>query len=43
MAKPFTTKSIEQFKPGKTRREIQDGGCTRLYLFIQPLSSGSKS
>jgi integrase len=43
MAKPFTTKSIEQFKPGKTRREIQDGGCTGLYLFVQALPSGSKS
>ena len=43
MAKPFTAKSIEQFKPHKTRREIQDGGCKGLYLFIQPLPSGSKS
>jgi integrase len=41
MSKTFTSKSVEQFKPHKTRREIHDGGCKGLYLYIQP--SGTKS
>jgi hypothetical protein len=41
MAKAFTAKSVEQFKPHKTRREIHDGGCKGLYLYVQP--SGSRS
>jgi hypothetical protein len=41
LSKIFTAKSVEQFKPHKTRREIHDGGCKGLYLYIQP--SGTKS
>lgn len=41
MSKAFTTRSVEQFQPYKTRREIHDGGCKGLYLYVQP--SGTKS
>jgi hypothetical protein len=41
LPKAFTAKSVEQFRPHTTRREIHDGGCRGLYLFVQP--SGSKS
>jgi integrase len=41
LSKIFTAKSVEQFKPHRTRREIHDGGCKGLYLHIQP--SGAKS
>jgi len=41
LPKAFTAKSVEQFRPHKTRREIHDGGCKGLYLYVQP--SGSKS
>jgi integrase len=37
----FTTKFIENVKPGPVRREIPDSGCTGLYLVSQ--SSGVKS
>ena len=36
MAKALTAKSIENIKPGATRKEIPDGGCRRLYLIVQP-------
>jgi integrase len=41
VTKTLTTKSVENIKPGSTRREIPDGGCHNLYLIIQP--SGRKS
>lgn len=41
MSKAFTAKSVEQFRPHETRREIHDGGCKGLYLYVQP--SGTKS
>lgn len=37
----FTTKSVENEKPGNVRREIPDGKCAGLYLVVQP--SGAKS
>jgi integrase len=40
MAK-LTTKSVENIKPGPTRREIPDGGCRGLYLVVHP--TGRKS
>jgi integrase len=36
MAKPLTTKRIENLRPDATRREIADGACRGLYLIIQP-------
>jgi integrase len=41
MAKTLTTAAVEKLKPGKTRREVPDGGQHGLYLVIQP--SGSRS
>jgi integrase len=41
MAKTLTAQSILKLKPGKSRREIADGGCKSLYLHVQP--SGFKS
>jgi integrase len=41
MAKEFTAKAVQAFRPHKTRREIHDGGCKGLYLYVQP--SGAKS
>jgi integrase len=40
MAK-FTTKFVENVKPGPGRREIPDPGCSNLYLLVQ--SSGHRS
>jgi integrase len=40
MAK-FTTKFVENVKPGPVRREIPDPGCSNLYLLLQP--SGARS
>ena len=40
MAK-FTTKFVENVKPGPGRREIPDPGCSNLYLLLQP--SGHRS
>src|SRR3984893_10174833 len=40
MAK-FTTKFVENVKPGPGRREIPDPGCSSLYLLLQP--SGHRS
>jgi integrase len=37
----LTAKSVEHIKPGATRREIPDDGCSSLYLVVQP--SGKKS
>lgn len=36
MAKPLTVKFIEAIKPPSARLEIPDGGCTGLYLVVQP-------
>jgi integrase len=41
VSKKLTVKSIENLKPGATRREVPDGTIRGLYLAIQP--SGSKS
>ena len=41
MAKPLTAISVEKARPHAERREIADGGCTGLYLIVQP--SGVKS
>lgn len=41
MAARLTDISIQNAKPGPTRREIPDGGCKGLYLIVQP--SGRKS
>ncbi len=41
MPKLLTVASIRQMKPGKSRREIADGGSPGLYLHVQP--SGRKS
>jgi integrase len=38
----LTAVSVQNAKPGPVRREIADGGCTGLYLLIQP-KSGRKS
>jgi integrase len=37
----LTAKTVENLKPGATRREIPDDGCSSLYLIVQP--SGAKS
>jgi integrase len=37
----LTALSVQNVKPGSTRREIPDGGCAGLYLLVQP--SGKKS
>lgn len=42
MARALTTRSIESFKPGPTRREAPDGHVGGLYLIVQP-GSGAKS
>jgi integrase len=41
MAKVLTAPAVLRLRPGKTRREIPDGGCPGLRLVIQP--SGAKS
>lgn len=44
MAKAFTQKSVEQFKPADKRREIPDALLTGLYLIVQPaVTGGAKS
>jgi hypothetical protein len=41
MAKAFTQLAVKAAKPAHDRVEIPDGGCTGLYLIVQP--SGVKS
>ena len=41
MAKKLTDFAVRNLKAGSTRREVPDGGCTGLYLVIQP--SGVRS
>jgi hypothetical protein len=41
MAKTLTAVAVKNFRPGKGRREIPDGGCPGLYLVIQ--TSGHRS
>ena len=41
MATALTVKSLENFKPGPTRREVPDGLLPGLYFIIQP--SGKRS
>ena len=41
MAKAFTNKTIEAFKPHESRREISDPALSGLYMVVQP--SGAKS
>jgi integrase len=41
MARQLTAVTVENFRPGKKRREISDGGCPGLFLIIQ--TSGHKS
>ena len=41
MAKTLTAAAVKNYRPGKGRREIPDGGCPGLYLVIQP--SGHRS
>ena len=41
MAKSLTAAAVKNYRPGKGRREIPDGGCPGLYLVIQP--SGHRS
>ena len=41
MAKTSTAVAVKNYKPGKGRREIPDGGCPGLYLIIQ--ASGHRS
>ncbi len=41
MSKTLTTAAVRALKPGRTRREVPDGGCSHLYLVIQP--TGRKS
>jgi hypothetical protein len=36
MAKPLTLKALENFKPGRTRREAPDGLLPGLYFIVQP-------
>jgi integrase len=36
MAKKLTDIGVRNLKPGAARREIPDGGCTGLYLILQP-------
>jgi integrase len=39
VAKTLTDLAVRNAKPGKTRREIADGGCRGLYLVVQPNGS----
>ena len=41
MSKQLTAAAVERLKPGNERIELRDGGCSGLYLIIQP--SGHKS
>jgi integrase len=41
MAKTMTAAAVKNYRPGKGRREIPDGGCPGLYLVIQ--ASGHRS
>src|SRR5262245_59003335 len=41
MRKKFTAIAGDKMKPGARRREIADGGCSGLYLIVQP--NGKKS
>lgn len=41
MAKTLTAVAVKNYRPGKGRREISDGGCPGLYLVIQ--ETGHKS
>jgi integrase len=41
MAKTLTAAAVKNYRPGKARREIPDGGCPGLYLVIQ--ASGHRS
>src|SRR5271155_4203608 len=41
MAKTLTAVAVKNYRPGKARREIPDGGCSGLSLFIQ--ASGHRS
>ena len=41
MAKTLTAAAVKNYRPGKARREIPDGGCSGLYLVIQ--TSGHRS
>jgi integrase len=41
MARPLTAIAVAKARPRPARREIADGGCTGLYLIVQP--SGVKS
>ena len=41
MAKTLTAAAVKNYRPGKGRREIPDGGCPGLYLVIQ--ASGRRS
>ena len=41
MAKTLTAAAVKNYRPGKGRREIPDGGCPGLYLVIQ--ASGHRS
>jgi hypothetical protein len=41
MAKTLTAVAVKNYRPGKGRREIPDGGCPGLYLVIQ--ASGHRS
>ena len=41
MAKTLTAAAVKNYRPGKGRREISDGGCPGLYLVIQ--ASGHRS
>ncbi|WP_369719723.1 Arm DNA-binding domain-containing protein [Bradyrhizobium sp. LLZ17] len=41
MAKTLTAAAVKNYRPGKKRREIPDGGCPGLHLVVQP--SGAKS
>ena len=43
MAKTLTAVAVKNYRPGKERREIRDGGCAGLHLVIQPQPSGAKS
>jgi hypothetical protein len=39
----LTVKSVEAWKPTKTRQEIADAYCPGLYLIVQPKPSDAKS
>jgi integrase len=41
MNKTLTTAAVRTYKPARDRREIPDGGCSHLYLVIEP--TGRKS